>query len=95
MIQVTVHYSGRVQGVGFRYTATQTARRFAVAGYAQNLPDGRVRVVAEGEEAEVQAFLDALRERMSPNITDAPRDDAPATGEFGRPEEPDTFTIRY
>jgi acylphosphatase len=57
-------YSGQVQGVGFRYTARRTAERFPVAGWVRNLPDGRVELLAEGEEGDVDAFLEALADRM-------------------------------
>jgi acylphosphatase len=60
----SVHFSGHVQGVGFRYTALQTAREFEVAGYVQNLPDGRVRIEVEGEPIEVDGFIAAIAERM-------------------------------
>lgn len=42
--------SGFVQGVFFRYTTKQKARELSLVGYAKNLSDGRVEVVAEGEE---------------------------------------------
>ena len=60
----TVFFSGRVQGVGFRYAARQAAQEFEVAGFVQNLPDGRVLLEAEGEPAEVAAFIAAVEERM-------------------------------
>jgi len=60
----TVHFSGRVQGVGFRYTALQIAREFEVAGYVQNLPDGRVCIEVEGDLGEVSAFVAAIEESM-------------------------------
>ncbi|MGF1452505.1 MAG: acylphosphatase [Opitutales bacterium] len=60
-----VVYSGKVQGVGFRYTTYETAREFAVTGEVENLPDGRVRLLAQGEPAEVAAFRQALESRMS------------------------------
>jgi len=60
----TVHFSGRVQGVGFRYTALWLAKEFEVAGYVQNLPDGRVRLEVEGEADEVARFVGAIEERM-------------------------------
>jgi len=59
-----VHFSGRVQGVGFRYQTMQLAREYVVAGYVQNLLDGRVRLEAEGEEGEVGDFVVAVEERM-------------------------------
>jgi len=57
-----VFYEGRVQGVGFRYTARRLAAGFDVAGYVRNLPDGRVELLASGEAGEVEGFLEALRE---------------------------------
>jgi acylphosphatase len=60
----TVHYSGQVQGVGFRYTTLLLARGYDVSGYVQNLADARVRVEVEGEQPEVNAFLAAIKERM-------------------------------
>ena len=52
-----VIYSGRVQGVGFRYSARQLAHGFDVVGYVQNLNDGRVEMVLEGDEEELKRFL--------------------------------------
>jgi acylphosphatase len=63
-------YSGTVQGVGFRYTALGVAQRHAVTGSVRNLPDGRVELIAEGEEAEVDRFLAAVRRRMAGYIED-------------------------
>lgn len=60
----TVFFSGHVQGVGFRYTTMQIAREYEVAGYARNLPDGRVQVEIEGRPSEVQAFVAAIEERL-------------------------------
>ncbi|MEM0915510.1 MAG: acylphosphatase [Planctomycetota bacterium] len=90
-----VHYGGRVQGVGFRYTTATLADRYAVAGYVQNLPDGRVRLVAEGAEVEVEGLLEAVSERMGRNIKSADVAWMEATGEFGEPAEGDTFGVRY
>ena len=59
--RVHVFYSGRVQGVGFRMTAEDTARQFGVVGWVKNLHDGRVEVLAEAEEAVLEPFLQAIR----------------------------------
>ena len=59
--RIHVIYSGRVQGVGFRVTAEDTARELGVIGWVKNLRDGRVELVAEAEEAALEQFLDAIR----------------------------------
>jgi acylphosphatase len=53
-----VFYSGRVQGVGFRYTVKRIASGFDVTGWVRNLPDGRVELQAiSHDEDELGAFL--------------------------------------
>ena len=83
-VRQTVHYSGRVQGVGFRATAARIASRFPVLGFVQNLPDGRVRLVAEGARSEVDLFLGSLATAMTNYIKSQQRDETMATGEFRR-----------
>ena len=61
-------YSGRVQGVGFRAEVLAVARGFEVTGFVQNLADGRVLLHAEGAEAEVEAFLVGVSERLEGHI---------------------------
>lgn len=84
-----VYYSGRVQGVGFRYTTRSVARGFAVTGFVKNLRDGRVEVVVEGQPAEVQAFLRAVRAEMGHHIADVQETSGPATGQFS------TFEVKF
>ena len=79
----TVHYTGHVQGVGFRYATHSIARHYLVTGYVRNLPDRRVELVAEGERREFVAFLMEVRERFFNLIRDERADTAPATGEYG------------
>ena len=57
---IQVFYEGNVQGVGFRYSVRQIAMGFDVTGSVRNLPDGRVELLATGEEDEVRAFLGAI-----------------------------------
>lgn len=85
----TVCFSGRVQGVGFRYTARSVALRFDVTGYVRNLPDGSVELVAEGRPEMLDGFLRLLRNEMSGYIRDERCDTQPATGEFS------AFEIRH
>lgn len=61
MKQVHVFYSGQVQGVGFRYTTVRISHRFAVTGWIRNLYDGRVEMLAEGQEDTLTAFLNEVR----------------------------------
>ena len=60
--RLQVWYSGRVQGVGFRWKAAETAKGYDVCGYVENLDDGRVHLCAKGEKSEVRAFADRLAE---------------------------------
>ncbi len=85
-----VHYSGRVQGVGFRLTARHLSRDFQVGGYVRNLPDGRVELLAEGEPTEVTGFLNAIRRELGDKIRDAQEEREP-------PSDPPfvDFDIRY
>ena len=72
-----VIYSGRVQGVGFRWTTRSIAKRFPVTGTVRNLPDGTVELIAQGTASAVAEFLAAVSERMGNNIHNA--DSAPIT----------------
>lgn len=77
-----VLYSGRVQGVGFRWTTQRISRSHAVTGFVKNLSDGRVELVAEGLTSDINVFLKAIRERMGENIASEDQSSGPGTGEF-------------
>ncbi|TMN23686.1 acylphosphatase [Lentibacillus cibarius] len=66
LAQVTV--SGRVQGVGFRYSAQQQAKNYQLTGWVQNKADGTVELEVEGDEQRVHAYLRALEKGFSPFI---------------------------
>ena len=57
-----IFYGGRVQGVGFRYTVKMTATGFELTGVVRNLSDGRVELVAEGIETELEGFRKAVQD---------------------------------
>lgn len=82
MVGVLVHYTGRVQGVGFRVTAESVAGRYRVTGTVRNLPDGRVELLAEGTRPDVEAFLAAVRARLGRYITAESADWQTATGQY-------------
>lgn len=83
-------YSGRVQGVGFRYSVREVACGYEVTGFVRNLHDGRVEMVAEGEEGEVKGFLEAIQaSQLGSYIRNADVNWREATGEFNR------FEIRF
>ena len=76
------HFSGRVQGVGFRYTTRSIASRHKVTGFVQNLPDGQVLLVVEGDRREIDRLLSQLRGEMERNIRGEHCELRAATGEF-------------
>ena len=65
-LRVTAHVKGRVQGVGFRWWTRARALELGLRGSATNLADGRVEVVAEGEEQAVRALVELLRGPSTP-----------------------------
>lgn len=75
-----VYYTGRVQGVGFRYAAQRIAGRFKVTGYVRNLSNGEVELVAEGEPTDVTYLLAAVAERMAGYIDQVREHDEPSGG---------------
>jgi acylphosphatase len=82
-VRLHLFYSGRVQGVGFRYAARQAASGYEVTGVIRNLPDGRVEMLAEGERSELEAFQEGIREAgLRRLIRDEQTHWSEASGEF-------------
>ncbi len=77
-----VHFTGRVQGVGFRFTTRAIAGRHPVRGIVKNLSDGRVLVVVEGTPETLDGFLADLEAELSHYIVDKDVAVLPATHEF-------------
>ncbi len=87
--QREVFFTGRVQGVGFRYTVRSLAARSAVAGFVRNLPDGRVHLVVEGAAEEIAGFMDAVKHEMERYISDIQETERPGDGRLQE------FEIRF
>jgi acylphosphatase len=85
----TYLFSGNVQGVGFRYTARHIAAGHAVTGYVRNLDDGRVELVMEGPDAEMDAVVEGIQSAMGSNISRTTCDKGLGTGDFK------SFEIRH
>jgi acylphosphatase len=68
VFHLTAHFSGHVQGVGFRYSTKQVANGFEVTGYVKNLADGRVELEAEGSEWQCRRFLREIESELDSYI---------------------------
>jgi acylphosphatase len=73
-------FSGRVQGVGFRYKTTDFATEMRLNGFVRNLIDGRVELVVEGDEAHIRALIESLQNHFHGYVTDIEEHDAPFEG---------------
>lgn len=90
MRRIHVFVSGRVQGVAFRWVTSDVAHNLGVKGWARNLRDGRVEVVAEGDESILTEFLEFLqRGPRYARVENIQVEWSEGTGEFAK------FDIRY
>ena len=89
-MQLYVLITGKVQGVGFRNFTQMNAKQLGINGYAKNLPNGKVEVVAEGDKAQLDALITLLKQgpRFA-RVDSLEADERPFTGEYK------TFGIRY
>lgn len=78
----TIHFSGRVQGVGFRYGVFQVAKEYDVCGFVKNLTDGRVVVEAAGTGSDIGEFVEAIEERMAGYVRQVERVISPTPANF-------------
>jgi acylphosphatase len=81
-------FEGRVQGVGFRYTAASAARTYRVNGYVRNCADGTVELLIEGSPDSVEHLLRSIGESFAGNI------ERQLVEELEFPERFDSFEIR-
>ena len=77
MSRVQIMYSGNVQGVGFRWKVSQIAKSYKLTGYVQNLSNGKVELLLEGEESEVQEMSQDVANQLRDYWTSFEREDKP------------------
>lgn len=84
-----VYYSGRVQGVGFRFTAQAIAADLGLTGWVKNLGDGRVELLCEGRENDLKKALEKIDSQLSGYIRQKAINWMATSGEFNN------FEIRF
>jgi len=77
MIARHIIFTGRVQGVGFRFTARGIASRCGLTGFVRNLPDGTVEMLAQGEPQDVDAAIAQIKQRFLGYIADVRVNEVP------------------
>ncbi len=75
-----VVFKGRVQGVGFRFTAQRIAMRYELNGFVKNLPDGSVEMFVQGHHEDVADCLRDINESFGAYIRDTQTNDSPLNG---------------
>jgi len=80
--QVHIHYSGKVQGIGFRQTVRSFSKELGLTGWVKNLKDGRVEIIAEGEPAKLDRLQKLLKEQFEIYIVHADVRIQKAQGKF-------------
>ena len=87
--RIHVLYSGKVQGVGFRYATQDIGRDLSIVGWVKNLGDGRVEAVAEAEEEVLKNFLSRIKSYFQQYIQKAEITWQESTAEF------EDFSIKF
>jgi acylphosphatase len=72
-----VVFTGHVQGVGFRYTALSISRQYPVSGYVRNESDGTVEMIVQGAPADIDNFIQDVRQEFEDKIRETRIEPAP------------------
>lgn len=75
-------FYGYVQGVGFRWKASNTARRLGISGWVRNLPDGSVEMEAEGTSCDIDDLIEALENHSWGSVERIEVDSIPVHGDY-------------
>ena len=78
MAQTAKHiiFSGRVQGIGFRFTAFNIANQYQLTGFVRNLPDGTVEMLAQGSPDDIEDCIRDIQESFTGYITETTIEEA-------------------
>lgn len=75
-------FTGRVQGIGFRFTALNIANRYQLTGLVRNLPDGTVEMVAQGNADDISDCIRDINESFTGYISDAKIEDTASNPQY-------------
>ena len=77
-----IKFYGYVQGVGFRWKASNTARRLGISGWVKTLPDGSVEMEAEGTPRDIDDLIEALENHSWGSVERIEADSIPVHGDY-------------
>jgi acylphosphatase len=89
MIARHIIFSGRVQGVGFRFTAHRIAGRHQLTGYVRNLSDGTVEMFAQGKAEDIDDCIKDIEESLPGHVRDMEIEKVPSNPKYT------AFTITF
>ena len=75
-------FVGRVQGVGFRFTALDMARRYKLTGLVRNLPDGTVEMIAQGPDDNITDCINDIAESFRAYIKEIKTEEIPSDPDY-------------
>ena len=84
MSQAAKHiiFTGRVQGVGFRFTAFHTANRYRLTGFVRNCPDGTVEMLAQGLSEDIDDCIRKIKESFTGYIRETKIEQVPPDPQY-------------
>jgi acylphosphatase len=78
MVARRIIFVGRVQGVGFRFTAHRMANRHQLTGFVRNLPGGTVEMLAQGPAEEIDDCIQAIKEYFAGYVRETRIEEIPS-----------------
>lgn len=82
MVARHIIFIGRVQGVGFRFTAHRMANRHQLTGFVRNLPDGSVEMHAQGTADDIDDCIEDIKEHYPGHVRDMNVQDVPPNPQY-------------